>query len=34
MMFDARGNLVEVFSNLEAGLWTLIVTILGGPPAP
>jgi hypothetical protein len=34
MMFDARGNLVEVFTNLKAGSWTLIVTILGGPPAP
>ena len=30
MMLDARGNLVEVFSNLETGSWTLTVTIPGG----
>lgn len=31
MMLDARGNLVEMFSNLETGSWTLTVTIPDGP---
>jgi len=31
MMFDAQGNLVELFSNLETGSWTLMVTIPDGP---
>ena len=31
MMLDAQGNLVELFSNLETGSWTLMVTIPGGP---
>jgi hypothetical protein len=31
MMLDARGNLVEVFSNNETGSWTLTVTVPGGP---
>lgn len=31
MMLDGRGNLVEMFSNLETGSWTLTVTIPDGP---
>lgn len=31
MMLDAQGNLVELFSNLETGSWTLMVTLPGGP---
>lgn len=31
MMLDARGNLVEMFSNLDTGSWTLTVTIPDGP---
>ncbi len=31
MMLDAQGNLVELFSNLDTGSWTLIVTMPGGP---
>jgi hypothetical protein len=31
MMLDARGNLVELFSNLDTGSWTLTVTIPDGP---
>jgi hypothetical protein len=33
MMLDARGNLVEVFSNLETISWTLTVRYLVGAPA-
>lgn len=31
LMLDARGNLVEMFSNHETGSWTLTVTVPGGP---
>ncbi len=31
MMLDAQGNLVELFSNLDTGSWTLMVTMPGGP---
>lgn len=31
MMLDADGNLVEMFSNLETGSWTLTVTKPDGP---
>ncbi len=31
MMLDAQGNLVELFSNLDTGSWTLTVTVPGGP---
>ena len=31
LMLDARGNLLEMFSNHETGSWTLTVTIPGGP---
>jgi hypothetical protein len=31
MMLDARGNLVEMFSNHDTGSWTLTVTIPDGP---
>ena len=31
MMLDARGNLVEMFSNDDTGSWTMTVTMPGGP---
>ncbi len=31
LMLDARGNLLEMFSNHETGSWTLTVTLPGGP---